>query len=1238
MPTSKLSLHDCLSLGEIELGLQSSENSSKEETDRSVEELQRLPLFLRILSLTRPLARISILEDTEPNGEEDDLVNRTVERLEHVAATYSVAEGVDVVTSYLAPHTCRKISKLPPLKKTNQSWKTKELAAVARNPWSVKRKRAQTSTSREGQNGNEDTIMMEGSSDEEELEEEDTPSKKRHKTVDRRDSLEAVVEDSESTFVKTLSELASLVIASLAPIEESEDHSNVSLTIDDSILSESATESGGAMEGSDLGSTVAAIMFNTSVLQYRHVAVSTKNLCLPFPRLLCATFSLSHYPSFYILYLSKFALCRAAIPQVGDLMTRMGANCPASVASLLQGCVDANSLAIDHGGNASISKASKQSVQALAKLSNGENQRVQNKLQSLSIMIDVQLTLSMESPDESTMACLLISHLSKELLATKKHTKNSNTKRPTKQLSKQVAGDASADFRASHASSSDSNKENDTKESMVAILLSDNAELYRKALEYLASGFWNNSNKKEYPNGKLCLMLKAYNWLLLVPVLAASNNHTNFGILIQCFLQTVSPALRQLASGRHQQIKLPHSDSLPNVSSFDRALNLLRSSLVLTVARIYALSVNGFTEELTEIQKSMLTVLKQLQPISKFTQDFGAKIEGTIKSANAFGLLTTIVFDLAGLKTLERWQLKSDSEEGLKLLVRVFNDNTGDDSTAIQLDLLSRISLLLLEIQGGDHPTSSFEISKIILIRDTLKSILYCKDQQVPSRLLQDDQVSKFVVHATSFLSARDEIQVPLIMAPQLELISTKISSVAQLECTSTLSDTECEFFLLLLHAFEFLYQTPKSPFAFDPRTLPIKEALALSKSHSSKSQNQFLNTKLEEYTEKYCPEILAQSKGSNSRYQYTNLNSRSRRDVMILLRSTIRMSVQDSKIENDDEDAIGIEELFLDSKSKLPDSDLCCAVVSALLASPHKPPPSFTYPMLCRDPLVLLKCPLKVWKCKGLRRITLAVLCSLLESNTLIIENSAPLEESAEELLASRDALVIRCLLTVMSGSTETNLAPIQYCSMTTSILRSFVSKHRGLVALLMKQGLTEKALDWLVENVPETMNDSQELLQMLSNRRSLTPAERLTVAAAVLRIAIVQGHANEADAANMAYSALSQFVDAFFLVVGPVGVPVNALIVDDSEHDVTQISRKAAFRILQSLVKVRGRRSSLRKECGMALHKIASLCKGESVMSGVAGAVAGRRKSLLKEIFDAVTKAANAMGSPDGYQISTA
>jgi hypothetical protein len=297
----QLSLHDYLSLGEVELGL-SSENPPGEE-------IQRLPFFLRVLSLTRPLSSIGILGDEEKeDGDDppDPVVNQVVARLEHVAATYNVAEGVDVVTCHLAPSMSRKLSKLSPLQKQNEVWNTQALTAVAKHPTTSRSKRRRSSMiekpisatnsaeySEDGIQGSSD----QGSEQDDDVDEEeeapqtleDFPSKKRKLgTSQRRDSLgenRAAEDSQEATVTKTLSELASLVASSLEPLCKDVDDSQgggskgqkLSLTIDDSILSERGTDEGvgGAMAGSDLGSTVAAIMHHAPVLRSRHVAVCT---------------------------------------------------------------------------------------------------------------------------------------------------------------------------------------------------------------------------------------------------------------------------------------------------------------------------------------------------------------------------------------------------------------------------------------------------------------------------------------------------------------------------------------------------------------------------------------------------------------------------------------------------------------------------------------------------------------------------------------------------------------------------------------------------------------------------------------------------------------------------------------------------------------------------------------------------------------------------------------------------
>ena len=175
-------LHDSVALGNFEQGLlrnrrrrcptsrddhnDDNNHNDNEEEEWQKAEVERLPLLLRILSQSRPLATSTTSvwtslqkqkqqeqqenQDTQdelknPDTKDDDQhssdtydseLERAVQRLEDRAAVYSVSESVEVVACHLSPFVCRKIAKLPPLHrtKTDHSWNTAPLMAVALNP------------------------------------------------------------------------------------------------------------------------------------------------------------------------------------------------------------------------------------------------------------------------------------------------------------------------------------------------------------------------------------------------------------------------------------------------------------------------------------------------------------------------------------------------------------------------------------------------------------------------------------------------------------------------------------------------------------------------------------------------------------------------------------------------------------------------------------------------------------------------------------------------------------------------------------------------------------------------------------------------------------------------------------------------------------------------------------------------------------------------------------------------
>ena len=887
----------------------------------------------------------------------------------------------------------------------------------------------------------------------------------------------------------------------------------------------------------------------------------------------------------------------------------MGANCPASVPSLLLGCTKAYSSAISHG-NTSIANVAKQCATALAELSPSECNRIRNKLQSLGVMVDVQLKLAIQA-DVTSTACILIHHLSDN-----QPCMSLQNDKETSDNDEQKAGDTSSDFRAREMQY---NIISQGKEPTLWQILSGEGTLYRRTLDFFAIQF---SDLEKMHFGKLCLLLRAYGWLMLVPV-----KMTRKFDLAQ---QILDGLISKLTSFMENLNRMATEESeAPERRSLDKVIKLSYCCVLVSLARI--LVCGGESESELQTYKDIFKCLLKEPSVSKSADGFVYVLKCLSSKRNIFGVFVQILEALSGRSVQSLTQPRTFFpfiEKGLKRLCE-FNQGTDINSTA-KLNVLSRLSIILLEIQDGsiENEESTASRSKELLFE------ILTNDGISLSSLLQDEVLARFVAEATTYLSKRGKMGIPIVLPFQLEVVGSKLTIGPR--AGQTPNDLESRFLLQLLHAFEFLDQDPKSPFAFDPRSSPVKEALCMVKTLSNGPIRHFLETKLQGHAAKRCPEALWRRKqvtvgerGST----WSFLAEMPRKDVMNALHASICSRVEDLKTSVT---AYEIEEIFLHAKSRLSDADLYSTSVSALLASPHKPPTSYTYNLLCRDPLVLFKCSIKVWKCKGLRRIILNILLSLLESNTAIVWSESPSDDSAAELLAARNAMVVRCLIISVSGLENDFYGST--CCMTTSIIRSMISDYHGIVSILVRQGLPETALDWLIEFVPETMNDSKELLQMFDEPCSLTPAERLVAADALIRIAIVHGHANEVEASTMAYTALAQLVDSFFLVVGPVGVPVNALIADESGLDVTQISRKAAFRILRSLLRVRGRRTRLRKECVMALQKLANLCKGESAVAGVAGSVAGRRKSLLKEIFDAAVKAANAMGGSIGAPNSAA
>ena len=376
---------------------------------------------------------------------------------------------------------------------------------------------------------------------------------------------------------------------------------------------------------------------------------------------------------------------------------------------------------------------------------------------------------------------------------------------------------------------------------------------------------------------------------------------------------------------------------------------------------------------------------------------------------------------------------------------------------------------------------------------------------------------------------------------------------------------------------------------------------------------------KIEELLQIHCPKVLIQ-------YSYI-LSFKSEEFplkclVSVILKCTLTESIQ--------RQGLKAERIFFLKRASQPSSDVYTEAAFALLKSAKGNHVSSSYQDLCRDPLVLLKCSVNTWRQQSLRRILLVILENVMLVNELMVRKVSHDSEVADEYFASRNILVVRCFLVTMSGSliTETKKkrseALVMLCPMMITVVRKMVTKYPGMIATIVKQGVSDSVMDWVIDFIPESLSNARLLAQLLESG-SLNAVERLKVADFSLRIAITHGSRNEIDTQSLVYAALSVLVSSFYFVVGPVGVPVN-VVCNDEGQDITLLCRVSMFRMITALQMISSKRLQIRNEAIIALQKLMSLCKSD--VSGLVGAAATKRKVLLKEIYDASMKSMNCLG----------
>ncbi|KAL7565042.1 hypothetical protein ACA910_020752 [Epithemia clementina (nom. ined.)] len=958
------------------------------------------------------------------------------------------------------------------------------------------------------------------------------------------------------------------------------------VSMEESILAQARVVSeisGGGVTGTDLGAACASLFYHAPVLRHSHTAA---------------------------------ALCYAGQPQTPHLIRRLAVNCPAAIPCLVRGCLDSiarssssfatNNNNNDESGTPSHTspatnarlKLAHVSILELSKLSDRERQRICSTLRvsidrapELSpVLLKLQLDMLLTHRDPVDLACFLIRHL--PVLPFQHLPPSQNPDLVVEQPISDYSSISVADRKPSLA------HHIAEKAATLIPLISDIllGGLTRIVCSELVNG------RQRF--GKSCLLLRSWLWLSLTQRTATFNpdkidNGARSNIL------RLGSSLVTLLQNRE--------------SNCDDLYCMILPCLLLIA---FVLEQPDETGESRHVEvKNFWGVLNDL---------WG---KATTPKARAFGscIASTLLAEEAPephLRTFLLEWLGADAE----LIASCRSRLLGDEShfrvwATTKLDLPSFV-LSALEDKTVQCDLSSLQMAttsspRLITrekVKGLLRSILLNPGRAQAFKLLSENRTLDVLIRIVSFLNDGEEVNFPVVMPLDIEM-----QAVAFMKKSAITLDSESAVFLLqLVYCFAFRSAAPPSPFAFNPRSMPLRQVVGALCGPLREKISARIRSFLLEQVETAVPEAVELARYEKrifecSRILHTPMGFGTDKECL--------MKLFHSSISNKTTDQSGslAEQLFIQVLQRFSDQDLVSATASALLSEPTAPRLFITQAKLYEDPLAILKCSMTYyWTRPGVRRVVLFLLALLLNANSSILLSIELGDETAAlELAAARDLLVVRCL--IASG-----LAGSRRCSATVGMVRWIVCSQEGLAASLYKQGLPPEELDWLIDNVPEMMKDPTAFADLFSDRISASPTERLAIADGVLRAVVLYGQRNGSHSEALVLGSLSQLVAGFFLVLGPLGVSVSTLMSgNDSSVDATQLSKRSALRILKHLTGVRGYRTGLRNECVIALQKLHRLCKGEELVGGLPVAIGARQKGTLREIQDAIGKAMLSMGA---------
>jgi len=149
-------------------------------------------------------------------------------------------------------------------------------------------------------------------------------------------------------------------------------------------------------------------------------------------------------------------------------------------------------------------------------------------------------------------------------------------------------------------------------------------------------------------------------------------------------------------------------------------------------------------------------------------------------------------------------------------------------------------------------------------------------------------------------------------------------------------------------------------------------------------------------------------------------------------------------------------------------DEDSTDAVaLNALVSRKDKLGPGFSYSQIVKDPLVTLSISEECWRSLSLRKITLRLVEKFMRLNSERIRSEAKLkgeEEMAEKFIEARNVVTVKQLIQAVvewGGNNRTD----EY--LPKSVINAITSQNPGTATLVVKSGVRESHLEWLVTNL---------------------------------------------------------------------------------------------------------------------------------------------------------------------------